>query len=182
MPLQVDPAMETQTDAMKRTTLIAVTCVALLVTAGLAAAAGGVSAVPGNAPAQADDANESTQSTEAGEHDVESDAAANTSAADDAAERTEQGPPADLSDRVSDRVPEHVSAIHERISAFLNDDLETSLGDAVSDVTPGDDESAENDDVGTDGESDEVDTEHHDDYDESDDGTDDEDESTDSDA
>lgn len=123
--------------AMKRTTLIAAACALLIVTTGVAVA------VPGNAPV---DAGENSANDRA-------DRSENRSAAGEPDERADAGPNAEL----PEQVPDHVSAIHDRISSFLDGTLEGSLGDAISEVTPGDDESDEADDTGEDGETDATD-------------------------
>ncbi|WP_226004609.1 hypothetical protein [Natrinema salinisoli] len=140
---------------MNRTTLIAVALAALIAATGFAAAA------PGNAPVSVDANADSPDEQHANEHSPD-EQHANEHAADDqqadddqnrsengaaaanaADERNGQGPNVDL----PEQVPDHVSQIHDRISSFLNDDLDGSLGDAVSDVTPDDDESDEADDT-----------------------------------
>lgn len=140
---------------MNRTTLIAAVFAVLIVATGFVAAA------PGNAPvsvdadadsaddSQAEYANEHAADAEnANEHADERDANNANEAADNSAadERNGQGPNVDL----PDQVPDHVSAIHERISSFLSGALESPLGDAVSEVTP-DDESADDSDEAVDG-------------------------------
>lgn len=56
---------------------------------------------------------------------------------EDTAERAAEGkgPPVDM----PEQVPDHVTEIHETIRPFL----EGSLGDAISDITPDDDESGQ---------------------------------------
>ncbi|ELY50017.1 hypothetical protein C494_06535 [Natronorubrum bangense JCM 10635] len=137
--------------AMNRTTLIAAVFAVLIVATGFVAAA------PGNAPVSVDadaDSADDSQAEYANEHAADAEnanerdannanEAADNSAAD---ERNGQGPNVDL----PDQVPDHVSAIHERISSFLSGALESPLGDAVSEVTP-DDESADDSDEAVDG-------------------------------
>ncbi|PSP93619.1 hypothetical protein BRC91_08465 [Halobacteriales archaeon QS_4_62_28] len=121
--------------------------------AGLALAAllvtGSAAALPGNAPAQADDyANENadTAATNASETTNESEAADadrqgppdDTPAASDDDRR---GPPSDL----PDGVPDFVSEIHSLIGDKLAGDLDGSLGEQISDVTPDDDSESETD-------------------------------------
>jgi len=115
---------------MKRTTLIAAVFAALIVASGFAAAA------PGNAPVDVDtgaatpDDGTNTgpqQTSDAGDRH------GNSAAAD---KRSGQGPAVDL----PEQVPDHVSAIHERISSYLSGDLEGTLGDAISEVTPDDEQ------------------------------------------
>lgn len=120
---------------MNRTTLIAVACALLVVTTGIAAAVGNAPA-----PTNADDnANERHDNA-----DERHDRSGNGTAAanDEADERNGGGPNVEL----PDQVPDHVSAIHDQISSFLDGDLEGPLGDAVSEVTPGDDEPDESND------------------------------------
>ncbi|WP_049924502.1 hypothetical protein [Halopiger djelfimassiliensis] len=115
---------------MKRPTLIAIGCAVLIATTGLAAAA------PGNAPASVD----------AGADDIDQRAAdpgkQGGNGIADVDERDGQGPTVDL----PEQVPDHVSAVHERISSFLSGTLDGSLGDAVSEVTPGADADDASDD------------------------------------
>ncbi|SEQ69339.1 hypothetical protein [Natrinema salaciae] len=145
---------------MKRTTLIAVALAVLIAATGFAAAA------PGNAPVSVDTGADSTDeqhTNERGDDERSENGAAVGSAAD---ERDGQGPTVDL----PDQAPDHVSAIHERISSFLSGDLEGSLGNAIGEVTPGDDEEPDEADD-TEDESQETDDEGaDDDHDESDDG------------
>lgn len=110
---------------MNRTTLIAAVFALLVVTTGVAAA------VPGNAPVDADE-NGTDERTQNGVADR------------DAGDRDGLGPDVSL----PDQVPEHVSAIHDRIASFLDGDLAGSLGDAISDLTPGGDETGDADESG----------------------------------
>jgi hypothetical protein len=144
---------------MTRTKLVAVVFAALVVTVGPVAAA------PGNAPiavgaddqyddhaeaadGNADDAvDESSADGQPADAPVGDDAEGN---ADDAADRADdagagstdaadrRGPPSDL----PAQVPDHVAAVHDVIESFLSGDLDSSLGDAVSDATPNDDADA----------------------------------------
>ena len=131
---------------MKLSKLAAVALAILLVTAGAAAA------VPGNAPAFAGNdeaqANDHSQGDEnppdhagnasdAGNASVASSGAADHDGASAAEAR---GPPVDL----PSAVPDHVSAIHDLIRQHLAGDLDGSLGEAIADVTPDD----ENDEDG----------------------------------
>jgi len=161
IPLQVHPTTEHRLQAMKRTTLIAAVFAALIVASGFAAAA------PGNAPVDvdtgadriddhaasnaqhaADNANRSENSTAADERSENSAASDNrnqngaaadkrseNSAAADTDNGNGQGPAVDL----PAQVPDHVSAVHDKISSFLSGDLGSRLGEAISAVTPGDD-------------------------------------------
>jgi len=52
----------------------------------------------------------------------------------------DQGPPSDLPDPVPDFVGDVLGSIND----FLNDEIATPLGDTISDLTPGGEESAEN--------------------------------------
>lgn len=139
---------------MNRTTLIAAACALLVITTGIAVAA------PGHAPVSvdenADEQDDRTDADDRSERGVDaadrSETAADdrggngTATADDrggngsaangeADERNGGGPNPDL----PEQVPEHVSAIHDRIASFLNGDLDGSLGNAIAEVTPGDD-------------------------------------------
>jgi len=154
---------------MKRTTLIAAVFAALIVASGFAAAA------PGNAPVDVDtgadriDDHAENEQQHANDRDDRSENAATEHTENDAAaderngngatdERNGQGPNVDL----PAQVPDHVSTIHDRISSFLSGDLETSLGDAISAVTPGDENADESDEAG-DASEDEIDDEQTDD-------------------
>ncbi|MFA9416294.1 hypothetical protein [Natrinema sp. HArc-T2] len=154
---------------MKRTTLIAAVFAVLIMATGFAVAA------PGNAPVDVDTGADSTddhaesEPQHATDHDDRRENAAterngNGAAADEhngngaADERNGQGPNVDL----PAQVPDHVSTIHDRISSFLSGDLETSLGDAISEVTP-DDENADESDEAGDASEDETDDEQTDD-------------------
>jgi len=93
-------------------------------------------------------------STDEANGDEREDRSENGAAAGGAAdERNGQGPAVDL----PDQVPDHVSEIHDRISSFLNGNLEGTLGDAVSAVTPDDDEADDADESEDVDESDEAD-------------------------
>ncbi|ELY79467.1 hypothetical protein [Natrinema gari] len=132
---------------MKRTTLIAVTCAVLIAATGFAAAA------PGTAPVSVDSSADDADDRRANDHatadhaDGNAEHRENGAAADSGADAsTGQGPSGDL----PEQVPDHVSAIHDRVSAFLSGGLDGSLGDAISSVTPDDDETA-TDDANVDG-------------------------------
>ncbi|WP_135821151.1 hypothetical protein [Halostella litorea] len=101
---------------MRLTKIAAIGLAALLLATGAAAA------MPGNAPDHAQPANETTnESAQAGPP------------ADVPADDADRGPPVDM----PEQVPDHVSAIHEEINAFLDGTVD-DLGDAVSDLTPAD--------------------------------------------
>ncbi|WP_049901597.1 hypothetical protein [Natrinema sp. J7-1] len=121
---------------MKRTTLIAVTCAVLIAATGFAAAA------PGNAPVSVDSSADDRRGNDhatADHADGNAEHRENGAAADSGADAsTGQGPSGDL----PEQVPDHVSAIHDRVSTFLSGGLDGSLGDAISSVTPDDDETA----------------------------------------
>ena len=109
---------------MKSTTLLAVALAALLAFAGTAAA------FPGNAPVDTG-ANDAADNT-----DHRPDAAANASErGHGAAAADKRGPPTDM----PSQVPDHVATIHDLIRQFVGGDLDGSLGEAISDVTPADD-------------------------------------------
>ena len=154
---------------MNRTTLIAAVFAVLIAATGFAAAA------PGNAPVDIDTGADSPEDyaenepQHATDHDDRSEPAATERSENGAAtderngnsatdERNGQGPTADL----PEQVPDHVSAIHDRISSFLDGDLETSLGDAISEVTP-DNENADESGEADDANEDETDDEQTDD-------------------
>lgn len=104
---------------MKLSTLIPIALVALLVTAGAAAA------MPGNAPDHAG----------ANDHEQASDHAPDDTADDgDAGNAHAQGPPEDL----PEQVPDFVRQIHDAIRQFLSGGLDGILGDAVSSRSPAD--------------------------------------------
>ncbi len=127
---------------MNRTTIIAVALAALIAATGFAAAA------PGSAPVSVDTG---ADGTDAADHPAND----NAQSADDRDNGSENGTAAGADDRngqgpagdLPEQVPDHVSAIHDRISAFLSGDLETSLGDAIGDVTPDDEDAADEDDA-----------------------------------
>jgi hypothetical protein len=133
--------------------------------AGLALAAllvtGSAAALPGNAPAQADEyANDNADAADAkapetGEQ-ADADAAENQSDAETTENQSDadrRGPPSDVPAASDDRrgppidlpaaVPDFVSEIHSLLNDKLAGDLEGSLGEQISDVTP-DEESSEN--------------------------------------
>jgi len=141
---------------MKRTTLIAAVLAALIMATGFAAAA------PGNAPVDVDtgadriDDHAENEQQHANDRDDRSENAATEHTENDAAagerngngatdERNGQGPNVDL----PAQVPDHVSTIHDRISSFLSGGLEGSLGDAISELTPGDGEDQTESDDGS---------------------------------
>lgn len=133
----------------------ALVLVAVLVTAGAAAA------TPGNAPAnsaaddheqasdyrfdEAADAGDTSKRNDENTTDAGDDGAANTAdAADENAQAASsaqariddaRGPPTDL----PEQVPDHVAQIHQLIIDFLSGDLDGILGPNVSDATPDDD-------------------------------------------
>jgi hypothetical protein len=137
--------------------LTAAVLAVLVVTTGLGAAA----AMPGNGNAPDDTgsnaANAPTDDADAPERNVTdegmspeevADRAENDSVAEadgesarSAAER--RGPPADL----PEQVPDHVGEIHQRIASFLDGSLD-DVGTAVSDVTP-DDEGSDDEETAT---------------------------------
>ncbi len=96
----------------------------------LALVTGSAAALPGAAPAQADE----TVPSAGGDTDANASdhpAADRGNASDDA-----RGPPASL----PDQVPDFVGEIHDRIGDMLSGDRTGGLGDAISDLTPdGDD-------------------------------------------
>ncbi|MDG5777502.1 hypothetical protein VB773_13465 [Haloarculaceae archaeon H-GB2-1] len=96
--------------------------------AALLLVSGAVAAAPASGAATAAEPND----------DHANDRAAGAGASDDHA----QGPPVSM----PEQVPDHVGEIHQQIRDFLAGDLDGSLGDAISGLTPGDDE-AENDDA-----------------------------------
>ena len=130
---------------MKSTTLLAAGLAALVVFGGTAVA------LPGNAPVDANANNAAETAPERGPNDDRRaggapDAAANGSDRSNADAAGERGPPDDL----PSQVPDHVSEIHDLIRQHLSGDLTGSLGDAISEVTPGgdDDDSDAADDDG----------------------------------
>lgn len=134
--------------------------------AGLVLAAlvvtGSAAALPGNAPAQADDhASDDAETTNATEPREDNDAANESAGRPDdvpAADDSQRGPPTDM----SEQVPAFVSDLHSLINDKLAGDLAGSLGEQISELTPddGDDEDAEDastdDDTATDDESSET--------------------------
>lgn len=106
---------------MKLSKLAALALVALLVSAGAAAA------VPGVASNQ----NQADGHAQATDHADDGDAHASSGGAANAPD--DRGPHVDL----PEQVPDHVEQIHELIRRFLSGDLDGSLGGAVSDATPG---------------------------------------------
>jgi hypothetical protein len=113
---------------------IAGVALALLMVTGTAAA------MPGAAPAQADentDVNETDVDDDANETDVDDESAAPAGPSDrrNAAQEADRGPPADL----PSQVPDFVGDLHDTIGQFLDGDLGGPLGEAISDLTPGDD-------------------------------------------
>jgi len=112
---------------------IAGVALALLMVTGTAAA------MPGAAPAQADENTDDANATEAAEDRAQSGSAAD--ATDRGADRSEsaagdadRGPPADF----PSQVPDFVGDIHDRIGQFLDGDLAGPLGERLSELTPGD--------------------------------------------
>lgn len=106
---------------------------------------GSAAALPANAPAQADD-HASDQSDAADRTDAASAEADNaTSESDDAtgeagdAGDARRGPPTDL----PAQAPDFVSGIHDAVRDHLAGDGDGSLGDRVSDLTPGGDEQSD---------------------------------------
>ncbi len=112
---------------MKRLTLIAAVMAVLVVTTGF------VAATPGNASPTVDADDNSTPVSAEDHAGNADDRAQNAHANGSPADVQTQGPNAEL----PSQVPDHVSAIHDTIMSFLDGSLEGSLGDAVSDVTPG---------------------------------------------
>lgn len=109
---------------MKLSTLAALALVALLVSAGAAAA------MPGVASTQ----NQNQADGHAQATDHADDAGGDENAAAGAANAPDdRGPHVDL----PERVPDHVPQLHDLIRRFLSGDLDGSLGGAVSDETPG---------------------------------------------
>ena len=113
-------------------TKIAGVALALLLVTGTAAA------MPGAAPAQADEhTDDVTDDTD--ESDPAADAAER--GADRPGSAAERGPPVDL----PSQVPDFVGDIHDRIGQFLDGDLAGSLGEHLSELTPGDEEPDQSD-------------------------------------
>lgn len=104
--------------------LIAVALAALVLLAGVGAAA------PGNASDVPNENASDAASENPPEEASNDDAPAAASNGDD----DRQGPPTDL----PEQVPDHVSAVHEAIGEFLDGGVD-SLGDRVSELTPGPD-------------------------------------------
>lgn len=142
---------------MIRTKLLAIAFAALVVTAGVAAAA------PGNATADAaddgerhaDDRGENATANGNADDRAENAGAASANGSDNGNADDARGPPVDL----PDRVPEHVTQIHEQIGSFLSGDLDGSLGDAISELTPGDADESDDADEEESDEDDETDDE-----------------------
>ena len=117
--------------------LVAIALAVLTLTAGAAAA------MPGNAPDHAG----STTAEQAADHGHHDQAEGNETGvdgddpADNAdgagqqrnANQEQHGPPVDL----PSQVPDHVAQIHDLIRQFLNEDLDGSLGKAISGVMGG---------------------------------------------
>jgi hypothetical protein len=127
---------------MNLTKITAVALAVLLVGAGAAAA------IPGQAADQAhsnanDDGTDAGPGAgapdDAGAADEAGNATDNESAdaGENASER--RGPPEDM----PSQAPDHVSQIHETINDWLDSDKEGSLGDMISDIVGGDDNSEE---------------------------------------
>jgi len=125
---------------MNATKIIAAAFAALLLSAGTVAALPGQAADAGtdHANEHADDAMQASE--DANESETKSNASENKpAAAADAAER--RGPPTDM----PEQVPDHVVQIHETINQFLDGDLDGSLGEAISDLTPGEEDAEDAD-------------------------------------
>lgn len=107
-----------------------------LMLAALMLAAGAAAAMPGNAPSDAGNATDADDGAADDEAAAADDAEMNETdedtvdeaRADDANDA--RGPPADM----PEQVPDHVSTIHDVVRQFLDDDLDGSLGESVSDV------------------------------------------------
>jgi len=149
---------------MQLKTIAGLVLAALLVT-------GSAAALPGNAPAQADDhANDSAADADVNDPDVDdndsatadenaSDAADSEAAESEsemkrgppegvpAADDGQRGPPADM----PEQVPDFVSEIHSLVQQQIDGDLAGSLGEQISDLTPDDSEDTDSEDAdGTD--------------------------------
>lgn len=120
---------------------------------------GSAAALPGNAPAQADDyANDSDAADANAERDVADDA--NDTDADrgppadvPAADGDRRGPPADT----PGQAPAFVGEIHSLIGQHVDGTLEGSLGERISDVTPDDENESDDADENERGEESETD-------------------------
>ena len=131
--------------------LIAVALVALLITAGAAAATPGASptndgtqTADEHQPDEAGDDAADADETDADENETDVEDAAAAEAEDDESEERDENaseaPPTDM----PEPVPDHVSTIHELIRDKLNGDLgNTTLGEAISDVVGSDGNEAE---------------------------------------
>ena len=109
---------------MQRTKIVGVVLAVLVLT-------GSAAALPGAAPAQADDY---AQNETAGDADVDRAANASAAAGGPPADRGpdgERGPPVDL----PAQVPDFVSDIHD----LVGDHLAGDLGESIADLTPEDD-------------------------------------------
>ena len=129
---------------LKTTAVFAV--IALMLTAGAAAAmpgsapdhaADGENEMPDDQPPEQADANASAADSHADENEsADADDADNASERRDGAAAGERGPPQDM----PEQVPDHVSSIHDLIRTFLHGDGDGNLGEQISDVTPDDEE------------------------------------------
>lgn len=118
---------------------------------------GSAAALPGAAPAQAEDNADDAQADDYANEtaqDADEDDEMNESAGPDAAEAADrQGPPEDVGPDgergpptdMPAPVPDFVSDIHQLVNQKLMGDLDGNLGEQISDVTPGDDESSDED-------------------------------------
>jgi hypothetical protein len=135
-------------DAMNLRQLAATLLAVTIVTAG---AAGAVAAAPGNAPddagSQSDDAQDDDHPDDADADAMNEHAEADRANASDrategpdgnasvpAGSAGERGPPSEL----PGQVPAHVGEIHSSISSYLDGSID-DLGQALADVTPGED-------------------------------------------
>ncbi len=115
-------------------TKIAGVALALLMVTGTAAA------MPGAAPAQAEE-NTDANATEMDEDRNQSAEAADASDRGGAPDRADRGPPADL----PSQVPDFVGDVHDTIGQFLDGDRDGSLGERLSDLTPDDEDADQSD-------------------------------------
>ncbi|WP_276273442.1 hypothetical protein [Haloarcula litorea] len=128
-------------------TKIAGVLLAVLVVTGSAAALPGAAETHANDnadDAQADDyANENaTEAANESEDDTADDSAATQGPPADAGPDGERGPPTDL----PAQVPDFVSEIHSLVDTHIAGDLDGTLGEQISDVTPDDSETDDADD------------------------------------
>jgi len=120
---------------MTLTKIVAIALAVLTVTAGAAAA------MPGNAPEHArtnDNAEQTDEHSQAGDPasgNESEDAVHGDGMAEQqrTTNQERQGPPVDL----PSPVPDHVRQIHDLIRQVLNDELDGSLGKAISDMMGG---------------------------------------------